>query len=89
MNPEKQQEIYEEKYENKLGVSYEEWLANAPETEDQAYAKLQEIDDELKETEIDFHDASGRAKDELEELRDRLKLEYELIEEMFGLELED
>lgn len=89
MDPEKQQNIFEDKYSSKLGVSYEQWLENAPETEDQAYEKLQEIDLELKQIAEDLSEVSPSERDILEEERDRLKLEYDLIEEIFGLELDD
>jgi hypothetical protein len=89
MTPERQQEIFEEKYEHKLGMTYQDWLENAPETEDQAYEKLAEIDQELKQVKEALADPAPDAKEELEDERDKLKLEYELIEEMFGLELDD
>lgn len=89
MDPEKLQSLFEEKYEHKLGLSYDEWLATAPETEDQAYEKLQEIDDELKQIQDQYPDATPEAKDSLEDEKDRLKLEYDIIEDMFGLELKD
>ncbi len=89
MDVEKQQELFEEKYQSKLGMSYDEWLAIAPETEDQAYEKLAEIDAELKQVKEDLAEAAPEYKDDLEDERDRLTLEYELIEDMFGLELED
>ena len=89
MDREKQQELFEEKYESKLGMSYDQWLEGAPETEDEAYARCQVIDDELKAGYEEWFEASGEEKDELEGYRDKLKLEYELIEQMFGLELDD
>jgi uncharacterized protein YukE len=89
MDLDKQQEIFEEKYQHKLGMTYEEWLEQAPETEDQAYEKLAEIDMELKQVKEDLEEAAPEYKDDLEDERDRLKLEYELLEEMFGLELDD
>ena len=89
MNVDKQQQIFEEKYERKLGMSYDEWLEQAPETEDQAYEKLAELNGELKQVKVDLAEAAPEFKDDLEDERDRLKLEYELIEEMFGLELDD
>ena len=88
MTPERQQEIYEDNYKGKLGISYDEWLESAPETEDQAYEKLEEIDTELKQIVDILANTPPEEKDELEDERDRLKLEYDLIEEMFGLELE-
>lgn len=89
MTPEKQQEIFEDKYASKLGMSYAQWLETAPDTEDQAYEKLAEIDAELKELMDAITNAPTNSKEEMEEERDRLKLEYDLIEEMFGLELDD
>lgn len=88
MTPERQQEIFEDKYADKLGVSYNEWLETAPDTEDQAYEKLQEIDQELKQI-ADIINDENSDRETLEDERDRLKLEYDLIEEMFGLELDD
>lgn len=89
MSPDKQQEIFEEKYERKLGMSYNDWLETAPETEDQAYEKLAEIDAELKDIADILPETSGDEREEMEDERDQLKLEYDLIEEMFGLELDD
>jgi hypothetical protein len=89
MDQERQQEIFEEKYSRKLKMTYEEWLENAPETEAQAYARCEEIDDDLKATYDQWFDATGKEKDELEDYRDKLKVEYDMIEEMFGLELHD
>ncbi|HMQ01678.1 MAG TPA: hypothetical protein PKD79_01245 [Candidatus Doudnabacteria bacterium] len=89
MTPERQQELFEDKYASKLGVSYSEWLETAPETEDQAYAKLAEIDVELKQISEDITATNHSEREILEDERDRLKLEYDLIEEMFGLELDD
>ena len=89
MTPERQQEIFEEKYEHKFGMPYQDWLENAPETEDQAYEKLAEIDQELKQIKEALAIPTPESKEELEDERDKLTLEYELIEEMFGLELDD
>ncbi len=89
MDQEQFQELFEDKYSRKLNLSYEEWLEIAPETEDQAYARCEEIDNELKDTYEQWYDATGKEKDELEDYRDRLKVEYDIIEEMFGLELKD
>lgn len=89
MNAERQQEIYEDKYEHKLGLSYEDWLETAPNTEVEAFARCQQIDDELKNTYEDWFNAQGEAREELENYRDTLKLEYDIIEELFGLELND
>ena len=89
MDREKQQELFDEKYEAKLGMSYDQWLEGAPETEDEAYARCQVIDDESKAGYEEWFESTGEEKDLLEEYRDKLKLEYEIIEEMFGLELDD
>ncbi|HEX3095966.1 MAG TPA: hypothetical protein VHQ20_02495 [Patescibacteria group bacterium] len=89
MDAQKQQEIFEEKYERKLGVSYEHWLEGAPETENQAYDYCAELDAELKNTYEDWFNAQGEQRDKLENYRDRLKLEYDIVEELFGLELKD
>ncbi|HMR55511.1 MAG TPA: hypothetical protein PKD34_02900 [Candidatus Doudnabacteria bacterium] len=88
MTPEKQQEIFEDRYASRLGLTYDEWLETAPETEDQAYDKLKEIDDELKQI-VEVLSGEPADIEAIEEERDRLKLEYDLIEEMFGLELHD
>ena len=83
------QNLFENKYKDRLGLSYQQWLEEGPQTEDQAYTRLQEIDDELKDTYQTWQESNGVEKDELEEWRDRLKAEYDLIEEVFGLELND
>lgn len=89
MDADKQQEVYEDKFEHKLGISYADWIEGAPNNEDEAYARCQQIDDELKDTYQVWFDAQGEQREELEAYRDRLKLEYDIIEELFGLELED
>ncbi len=89
MDQEKLKELFEEKYQEKLGVPYHEWLETAPDTEDEAYARCQYIDDELRDTHDEWYEGTGEDKEKLEEYRDRLKIEYDLIEEMFGLELKD
>ncbi len=83
------QNLYEEKYEKLLGQSFDQWLDGAPQTEDQAYARLQQIDDELQATEEEYGGAEGDAKWELGEYRERLRNEYQLLEELFGLENTD
>jgi hypothetical protein len=89
MDAQKQQEIFEDKYERKLGLSYQDWLESAPSTEASAYARCQQIDDELKDTYDEWFSSEGDKREELETYRDRLKLEYDIIEELFGLELND
>lgn len=89
MDPEKQQELFDDKYAPKLEMSYQEWMETAPSTEDEAYAACQAIDEELKDTYEQWFISSGDERDELETYRDKLKLEYDVIEELFGLELKD
>ena len=86
---EKQQELFEDKYERKLGVSYEDWMQTAPQTEQEAYAFCQQLDDELKTTYEQWFQSKNDERSELESYRDRLKLEYDIVEEFFGLELKD
>lgn len=82
-------DLYNEKYKKTLGVSYEEWQDRGPQTEEEAYARLQEIDDELKEGYDQWYEAEGKEKDEMDEYRDKLKAEYDFLEEAFGLEAPD
>lgn len=83
------QELFADKYQGLLGLTYEEWLEQGPQTENEAYTRLQEIDQELKRTYDAWFDAIGDTKDKLETHRDKLKAEYDLLEEIFGLELDD
>ena len=80
---------YEEKYQKLLGMSWDEWQGVAPQNETEAYAALEEIDDELKSTEQEYQDAVGDAKSELADYRELLHNKYQLIEETFGLENQD
>lgn len=89
MDAEQLQAIFEEKYENKLGINFGQWLENAPQTEDAAYKRLNEIDAELNRTYDAWFEAKGEEKDKLEEYRNKLKAEYDLLEELFGLEAKD
>ena len=82
-------ELYKEKYQKTIGMPYEEWLDSGPQNEGEAYARLQEIDDELKGGYDEWYEAEGDAKEELEEHRDKLKAEYDFLEEAFGLEAPD
>lgn len=82
-------ELYEEKYEDKLGMAYEDWAESGPQTEEEAYARLQEIDDELQATYDDWYEALGEEKEHMETYRDKLKAEYDFLEEAFGLESPD
>lgn len=81
--------LYDDKYKKTIGVSYEEWSEIGPQNETEAYARLQEIDDELKEGYDQWYEAEGDQKAELEEYRDKLKAEYDFLEEAFGLEAPD
>jgi len=87
---EKIKNLFADRYQNKLGIGYQAWLENGPQTEEEAFARLQEIDDELKGNYEEWQTLpAGQDKDELETYRDKLKAEYDLIEEAFGLELHD
>ncbi len=81
--------LFEEKYEDRLGMAYDDWMEQGPQTEDAAYARLEVIDEELKNTEDQYQDAEGEEKTELNEYRERLRNEYQFIEEIFGLESKD
>lgn len=85
----KLQEIFDDKYANRIGVEFTEWYETAPNTEAEAYARCQYLDDELKATYDLWFNAQGEDRDAMEDYRERLKSEYDLIEEMFGLELKD
>lgn len=85
MNGEELKEWFEEKYQQALGMSFEEWIEVAPQSEDQAYERLQEIDEELKNTEEEYQTLKGEEKWELGEYREKLRNEYQMLEEMFGL----
>ncbi len=86
MNAEKLQALYQDKYEQRLGKSFDQWLKEAPKSEDEAYDRLNAIDVELKNTEEKYHEALSNEKWELGEYRERLRNEYQLLEELFGLE---
>lgn len=81
--------LYEDKYGKLLGMSYDEYEAQGPQNETEAYARLQEIDDELKGSYDQWYEAEGEQKEELEEQRDKLKAEYDFLEAAFGLEAPD
>lgn len=81
--------LYEDKYQKTLGLSYQEWSDIGPQNETEAYARLQEIDDELQNGYDRWYEAEGRDKEELEEERDKLKAEYDFIEAAFSLEAPD
>lgn len=89
MDTEKQQELFEDKYERKLGVSFQDWFETAPHTETEAYTYCKELDEELKNTYDTWFNSEGDERSKIEDYRERLKLEYDIIEELFGLELHD
>lgn len=89
MDQEDIQELFDEKYEKALGMTYQDWLEKGPRTEEQAYARCIAIDRELNQTYDAWFEATGDKKDKLEEYREKLKNEYDLIEEVFHLEPND
>lgn len=89
MEEERLKDLFEDKYQKSLGMTWEEWQALAPQNETEAYAALQEINDELESSDDEYQDATGNAKWELGEYREALRSKYALIEEMFNLESKD
>lgn len=83
------QNLFEDKYEVILGLSYNDWVEHGPQNEDEAYARCNAIDKELEDTYEQWFESTGTEKEELGEYRDKLKAEYDLIEEVFGLEALD
>ena len=81
--------LFEDKYQKTLGLSYQEWSDVGPQNETEAYARLQEIDDELRSTYDEWYEAEGERKEELEEERDKLKAEYDFLEAAYNLEAPD
>lgn len=89
MDQEDIKNLFESKYQKTLQISYDEWSSSGPQNETEAYARLQEIDDELNASYDEWYEAEGEQKEELEEYRDKLKAEYDLLEEAYGLEAPD
>ena len=89
MDQEDIENLYADKYQKLIGLSYTDWSAQGPQNETEAYARLQEIDDDLKGSYDEWFEAEGDHKDELEEQRDKLKAEYDFIEAAYGLEAPD
>ena len=83
------QSLFDDKYEAMLNMSYEEWLEKGPQTEEEAYARCNVIDRELEATYEEWFEGTGDAKEQLGEYRGRLKAEYDLLEDVFGLEAVD
>jgi uncharacterized protein YukE len=89
VDEERQKDLFEDKYQKLLDMTWEEWQEIAPQDETEAYAALQEINDELEGNQDEYEDATGNAKWELGEYRELLKNKYAFIEELFGLESKD
>lgn len=89
MDAEELQSLFEERYAKRMGASFADWIAEAPTTEDDAYDRLHWIDGELKATYEPWFEAKGPEKDALEDYREQLKAEYDLLEQVFGLEPTD
>lgn len=89
MDQEKLKDLFEDKYETLIGISFQEWLNNAPRTQDEAFERCNIIDNELNATYDEWYEAEGDRKEELEEYRAKLKAEYDLLVEVFHLEDED
>ncbi len=89
MDSQKLQDLFDDKYQKLLGQTWQQWQATAPQTENEAYQRLNTIDRELNATYDAWYEAQGAKKDKLEGYRDRLKAEYDLLEQAFGLEAPD
>jgi hypothetical protein len=89
MDQEDLQSLFDDKYQKLLGISYQQWMERGPQTEDEAYARCAVIDKELNRTYDEWFNGTGSPKDELEDYRDKLKAEYDLLEELFHLDFED
>lgn len=89
MDLEDAQNLFEEKYQKIFGVTFQQWRTTAPQTEDEAYARLNEIDKELHRTYDLWFQATGVERDQWEDYRDKLKAEYDFLEALFNLEAPD
>lgn len=90
MDQEDIQNLFEDKYRKTLGMTYQQWLdSGGPQTEEAAFARCMEIDRELNATYDEWFDGEGAAKEKLGDHREKLKAEYDLIEEVFHLEAND
>jgi hypothetical protein len=89
MDDEDIQSLFDDKYKKLLGLTYEQWLEVGPKTETEAYARCMEIDRELNRTYDEWFEAKGDKKDQLEDHRAKLKVEYDLIEDIYHLEAND
>ncbi len=89
MDNEEIKSLFEEKYQDNLGMSFDQWQEKGPKTEEQAYARCMEIDRELNRTYDEWFEAKGDKRDQLQDHRDKLKAEYDLIEDIYHLEAND
>ena len=89
MDQEDIEELFERKYHKLLGETYQDWLEHGPKGESEAYQRCIEIDKILNDTYDEWFDAEGERRDELQDYRDKLKAEYDFIEEIFALEQPD
>lgn len=89
MDDEELQSVFEDKYQKLLGIDLEDWMDQAPKNEAEAYSRCMEIDRELNATYDNWFESTGSEKEQLQEYRDKLKAEYDLIEEMYRLEAND
>ena len=89
MDEEDIKDIFEDKYKKLLGMTYEEWQEKGPQTEEKAYARCMEIDHELNASYDEWFNSEGDKREELGDMREKLKAEYDFIEEVFHLEAND
>lgn len=89
MTAEELRELFEDKYQHRLNLTFTDWLRDAPRSEGEAYRRLAEIDGELKGTYDRWYQAVGEERERLDGYRERLKANYDLLEELFGLESND
>lgn len=82
-------DLYTEKYKKLIGIAFEQWQETGPKTENEAYQRCIELDKELEATYDQWYEAEGDEKEKLEEYREKLKAEYDFIEESFGIEAPD
>lgn len=80
---------FDDNYADTLEMGFEEWMDKAPTTEEKAYSRCMEIDRELNKTYDEWFESRGEKREELQNHREKLKAEYDLIEEMFHLEAND
>ncbi len=90
MDQEKLQELFEEKYQRQLDMTYQAWMAQAPQTEDAAYQELERLNRKIEQL-LDSRNINNipDVQDQIDTQLERLRLIYSLIEEQFGLESKD